>query len=549
MEWKDLSMSQKSDFMKLMIDNGITNLDSIIDKYNTYVRRQDVEQSISDTYPYMYDKYPAKVIQDNTFNSGKGNIETMLGEDAYYPESNYTYKNPYPNENTIVFNDKIRDPKIAAQLDYLHVLRKEDPVYRELLDNLDKAADDTDITYWARERYEEDKRNNNGEEVMPLSRYRENEEDGWLRNMFHPGTKEEMQQDNYYPNKQEMLDYNPPLYEPTREIYNYLHPTELPEVVVNSNSFKTGGKQNKGNNLEYYAKNAANFLISPLTSPWGKYAYNFISSKVQDSFNKKGEIYDFNKVKNLHSGQNARHVYYNDFVERKSNNIRKAKDFKNTNDTLIGDHKIPLSNMPIYQGIEKGKLKVGSLKNFNDNTTVTPVRSKNHGKVKKIIRGEVITNPEYKKITDNINKRVDAKYPIEWTDYLGFGNNAKKRADRINYYNKIAKNTKFPEKQIIKKSNNGPNLLMITTNNDTIPLPTKYPKLVFGDENGDSFMLHNASALDNNQLNLLNKRLNDSPKYFVLPDNGRYGHMTYNSNVDEYVSPFDNADNMFIVGD
>jgi hypothetical protein len=25
--------------------------------------------------------------------------------------------------------------------------------------------------------------------------------------------------------------------------------------------------------------------------------------------------------------------------------------------------------------------------------------------------------------------------------------------------------------------------------------------------------------------------------------------MTYNSNVDEYVSPFDNADNMFIVGD
>jgi hypothetical protein len=199
-----------------------------------FKRRRDLEESLEKEYSYLYGKYPVYVIQDNTFNSGKGNIETMLGEDAYYPEFNYTYKNPYPNKNTIVFNDKIRDPKIAAQLDYLHVLRKEDPVYKQLLDNLDKAAHGTDITYWARRRYEDDKRNNNGKEVMPLSRYRENEEDGWLRNMFHPGTKEEMRQDNYYPNKQEMLDHNPSLYEPTREIYNYLHSYSLPEITVYS---------------------------------------------------------------------------------------------------------------------------------------------------------------------------------------------------------------------------------------------------------------------------------------------------------------------------
>jgi hypothetical protein len=43
--------------------------------------------------------------------------------------------------------------------------------------------------YNASSRYDEDKKDNNGIEVMPFNRYIENEEDGWLRNMFHPGTK------------------------------------------------------------------------------------------------------------------------------------------------------------------------------------------------------------------------------------------------------------------------------------------------------------------------------------------------------------------------
>jgi hypothetical protein len=53
----------------------------------------------------------------------------MLGEDAYYPATGYKYKNPWQSENTIVFNNNIKNPKSAVGLDYLHVLRKEDTDY------------------------------------------------------------------------------------------------------------------------------------------------------------------------------------------------------------------------------------------------------------------------------------------------------------------------------------------------------------------------------------------------------------------------------------
>jgi hypothetical protein len=241
--WNELSMADRAKYIQLGVKSGITDLSTIRKAYNAYAegghkestqtfqRREDIERSLSEEYPGLYETYPANIIQDNTFNSGKGDIEAMLGEDAYYPETGYTYRNPYEGENTIVFNDKVKNPKTAAQLDYLHVLRKEDPIYQRLLQNLHKASEDTDVTYTARQRYEEDKKNNKGKEVMPLSRYVENEEDGWLRNMFIPD--DELKQDSsYYPDKKQLLEWNPTLQEPTREIYNYLHPYTLPEVTV-----------------------------------------------------------------------------------------------------------------------------------------------------------------------------------------------------------------------------------------------------------------------------------------------------------------------------
>jgi hypothetical protein len=115
-------------------------------------RREDVEQSVRETYPYLYDRYPVKVVQDSTFNSGYGDVETMLGEDAQYGNG-YYYENPYSNQNTIVFNNNVKNPNNAAILDYLHVLRKEDPEYQSLLKDLHNAVmqnQDNDIISAAR---------------------------------------------------------------------------------------------------------------------------------------------------------------------------------------------------------------------------------------------------------------------------------------------------------------------------------------------------------------------------------------------------------------
>lgn len=74
-------------------------------------------------------------------------------------------------------------------------------------------------------------------------------------------------------------------------------------------------------------------------------------------------------------------ILTNDFVEDNPNNIRYARDFINTTDTLIGDRKIPLSRISQYYGVEDGKLKIGSPGDFNPLTTIVPVRNKNVGRI------------------------------------------------------------------------------------------------------------------------------------------------------------------------
>ena len=197
----------------------------------TFIPRPDIEKKISD---YYGSQYPVHIIQDNNFNPpGYGDIETMLKEDAIYNNGSYIYKNPFPNENTIVFNNKVRNPETASILDYLHVLRSEDSYYKKLLKQLhDVVVSTKGDVYQNALRRRQDDIDRNGQEEFPLSKYIENEEDGWLRNLFHPGSPSEIEFDNYYPDKRQLLEWNPDLYEPTREIYNYLHPYKLPELIV-----------------------------------------------------------------------------------------------------------------------------------------------------------------------------------------------------------------------------------------------------------------------------------------------------------------------------
>lgn len=75
-------------------------------------------------------------------------------------------------------------------------------------------------------------------------------------------------------------------------------------------------------------------------------------------------------------------VYFSDFVEHYNpNQIRPAREFRKTVDTLVTDRKIPLSRISRFYGVEDGKVKVGGIGNFRDSTVVVPVRNKNYGKV------------------------------------------------------------------------------------------------------------------------------------------------------------------------
>lgn len=255
--WNKLSIKDKAAVMKIAVEAGLRDLDDIKSYYNSYAEggqksRPDIEKSITNYYEGIPENaYPVHVVQDNNFNPpGYGNIETMLREDALYDNGAYRYNNPYPNENTIVFNDKVTDPEQASILDYLHVLRAEDPYYKGLLDNLHNEVMQSrgDVYQNALNRRAEDIERVGENNVLSTERYIENEEDGWLRNMFHPGTREELERDNYYPDRNQLLEWNPDLYEPTREIYNYLHPYTLPEQVVSTkrdNKFAGGDRKGR----------------------------------------------------------------------------------------------------------------------------------------------------------------------------------------------------------------------------------------------------------------------------------------------------------------
>lgn len=208
------------------------------------IERTDVEDNLREFYPTSFDQYPARVAQDSNYNPpGYGNIETFLPrpDNPEYdrilyntPDGTfYRYDNPFPGDDTIVANDRVRDLNQAAQLDYLHVLRARDPQYQVLLKNLQDRYKGTNIEEEAKFWYNKDLENAKNKSVLdPYESYVNNATDGWLRSSFHTGTPQERLADRYPEDLDRMLRENPTLFEPTREIYNYLHPYELDEVEV-----------------------------------------------------------------------------------------------------------------------------------------------------------------------------------------------------------------------------------------------------------------------------------------------------------------------------
>lgn len=67
---------------------------------------------------------------------------------------------------------------------------------------------------------------------------------------------------------------------------------------------------------------------------------------------------------------------FNEFVEKTHPSVLPASEYKENPDRLVGDiARFPARNISIYGGIEDGKFKLDSLKNFSNNTTVIPARN------------------------------------------------------------------------------------------------------------------------------------------------------------------------------
>lgn len=246
------------------------------------------------------------------------------------------------------------------------------------------------------------------------------------------------------------------------------------------------------------------------------------------------------------STSNVSTILVNEFVEDNPNNIRRARDFKNTTDTLIGDRKIPLSKISQFYGIEDGKLKAGDLQNFNDTTTVVPIRNKNIGKVVEYIPGKMTPEDEERQIKISRDALMLSYKQLADEYGLDYGNNV---FTRMFYGSPYSQTTKLSRtnKELRKKmdyyrnrhldriKNIDVGSKVVTQEGDTIPTfkgnINNRGKILFADEDGNSVFVNNLGGLNQDNVKQLNQAL-DKGLYPVKVDNGRYEH--YQTSTPDY---------------
>jgi hypothetical protein len=108
----------------------------------------------------------------------------------------------------------------------------QDLIYNALNAEYRYAAKNSDVMYNAQQRYNEDAKNYGIENIDPLESYFNNEADGLLRNMFIEGTPEYIESKRYYPDKNQLREWNKPLLPYIDQIRTYLETGVKPEHVI-----------------------------------------------------------------------------------------------------------------------------------------------------------------------------------------------------------------------------------------------------------------------------------------------------------------------------
>lgn len=234
---------------------------------------------------------------------------------------------------------------------------------------------------------------------------------------------------------------------------------------------------------------------------------------------------------------------FNEFVERENPSVRSAGEYQSGNIKTVGDRNIPFENINLWAGIEDGHFKVDSLKNFNANTQIFPIRNirRNIPQITKLNIGRLQFDPNLFGLSDDEKSEAYFNLFHAGRDAKSFDNIhllTKARNVYQNYYKNLYSYTDVD-------GNEHP----ISDYNVSI----RDYKMILGNPMGGRFVgrIQDISSM---QLDSLNAYLSRNPSWLVRPDLGAFEQYRTNSpTAQEYMNQyFENIDagdpNVFIVG-
>ena len=288
--------------------------------------------------------------------------------------------------------------------------------------------------------------------------------------------------------------------------------------------------------------NIINNAGNRISNLWN-YGVNYIKSKVLPDDGSFIDLSNKNVSRINSNTKGVKTILTNEFVEGDNRNtVRKKKDYINTQDTLLGDNKIPLSRISTFYGIEDGKLKAGPISQFKDETIIVPNRAKNVGKIKKIIMIDKAAAKKSKEQSDSIIEAYNKQHGYKPTldlmlqPWLISPSAVLFVNEGPGAHTRVLSNHKLPSNKLI------------TEKGDTIDSPdlNAAPKILFANEQGNAAF---ASNLRNQEiLKKLNDFLSRNPAYPIMVDNGRYSSYMLTLPNAKIYSGLNSPDNMYIVG-
>lgn len=351
--------------------------------------------------------------------------------------------------------------------------------------------------------------------------------------------------------------------------------TTLPETTVRPITYASsfdGGQR--------YIDNVFNFP-GMIWNKVGKYLFD----------NGEPEIIQMDKpIRIERNTRNIKNILFNEFVEANNpNTIRVASDYINTNDTLLGDKNIPLSNIRMFYGIEDGKMKIGVPSDFKSTTTIIPIRNRTD----RVTQIEKSDNSNIGVLRSRLDSMLSSNQNASLYNHLiDMSNTAKNKADSVRkeltfwdklglytnrnkeYSNYLQQNRRYYN-AATKELNSNKNLANERKLSDRINLLNNNRGIVFHGNNGlvenrfnkrdvnkmlwidkksgNSFFLSKPKKAFNDTRfrDSLNNILSKGEYYPIMLDNGRYsGYETESPSYNSYTAQdFWRPDNtLYVVG-